>query len=363
KLIQKRMEELNLNRLVVSSCSPRTHEPLFRETIREVGVNPYLFEMANIRDQCSWVHMGKNKEATEKAKRLVSMAVASASNLEPLHCTERSLINNCLVVGGGLAGMISALNLADQGFLVYLLDREKELGGSLRQIHYSAQGEDPHLFLEDIIKRVETHPRIEVLTGYRLAGHNGAVGNFKTKVLEVDGPRQMVIEHGTAIIASGGKEYRGKNYLLGNNEQVITQSDLENKLVARDPALTGAKSIVMIQCAGPWDDDPSIPFYCSRICCALALKNALKMKELNPEISIIILYKDMRAYGFKESIYTEARAKGILFIRFDDRHKPLVASTDGSLCVEVEEPMLRLPLMLTPDILVLSQAIVPSEGS
>ena len=144
---------------------------------------------------------------------------------------------------------------------------------------------------------------------------------------------------------------------------MITQSDLENKLVARDPALTGAKSVVMIQCAGPWDDDPSIPFYCSRICCALALKNALKMKELNPEISIIILYKDMRTYGFKESIYTKARAKGILFIRFDDCHKPLVTSTDNSLCVRVDEPMLRLPLILTPDILVLSQAIVPAEGS
>ncbi len=361
KLIQKRIVELGLNRLVVSSCSPRTHEPLFRETIREVGINPYLFEMANIRDQCSWVHMGKNKEATEKAKQLVNMAVACSSNLEPLHLTERSLVHKSLVVGGGLAGMISSLNLADQGFVVYLLEREKELGGSLQHIHFSAEGGDPHQFLEDLKKRVDTHPRIEVLRGYRVVENSGAMGNFQTKVAEVDGPRQMIIEHGTTIIASGGREYRGKNYLLGDNEQVITQRDFENMIAVRDPVLTDAKSLVMIQCAGPWDDNGLIPFYCSRLCCALALKNAVKMKEMNPECSIIILFKDMRAYGFKESIYTEARAKGVIFIRFDDRNKPRVASTDGRLQVEIEEPMLHLPLTLTPVILVLSQAVIPSE--
>jgi len=363
KLIQERIVELGLNRLVVSSCSPRTHEPLFRETIREVGINPYLFEMANIRDQCSWVHMGKNKEATEKAKQLVNMAVACSSNLEPLHLTERSLVHKSLVVGGGLAGMISSLNLADQGFVVYLLEREKELGGSLQHIHFSAEGGDPHQFLEDLKKRVDTHPQIEVLRGYRVVEHSGAMGNFQTKVAEIDGPRQMIIEHGTTIIASGGREYRGKNYLLGDNEQVITQRDFENMIAVRDPVLTDAKSLVMIQCAGPWDDNGLIPFYCSRLCCALALKNAVKMKEMNPECSIIILFKDMRAYGFKESIYTEARAKGVIFIRFDDLNKPRVASTDGRLQVEIEEPMLHLPLTLTPDILVLSQAVIPSEGS
>ena len=251
---------------MVASCSPRTHEPLFRETIREVGINPYLFEMANIRDQCSWVHIGKNEEATEKAKRLVSMAVACAANLEPLHRTERSLINKCLVVGGGLAGMTSALNLADQGFPVYLLEREKELGGSLRQIHFSAEGGDPQLFLQNLIKRVETHPLIEVFPGYRVVEHSGAVGNFQTKAAEVDGPRQIVIEHGTTIIATGGREYRGKSRLPGDDERVITQKDLENKIAARDPVVAAAKSVVMIQCAGPWDDDPSISFYCSRLC-------------------------------------------------------------------------------------------------
>ncbi|MBI4633214.1 MAG: FAD-dependent oxidoreductase [Deltaproteobacteria bacterium] len=362
-LIQKRMRELNLNRLVVASCSPRTHEPLFRETIREVGINPYLFEMANIRDQCSWVHMGRNEEATEKAKHLTGMAVACASNLEPLHRTERSLINKCLVVGGGLAGMTSAVNLADQGFFVYLLEREKELGGALRHIHFSAEGGDPQLFLTDLINRVETHPLIEVLPGYQVADHSGGVGNFQTKVAEVNGPRQMVIEHGTTIIATGGREYRGRSSRLNDDKQVMTQMDLEAKIAGQDQTVAEAKSVVMIQCAGPWDDDPTIPFYCSRICCTLALKNALKLKELNPELSLVILYKDMRTYGFKESIYTRAREKGILFVRFDDMHKPKVTSSDGRISVEVLEPMLRLPLILTPDILVLSQAIVPQEDS
>jgi heterodisulfide reductase subunit A-like polyferredoxin len=362
-LIQKRIAELGLNRLVVASCSPRTHEPLFRETIQEVGINPYLFEMANIRDQCSWVHMGRNAEATQKAKHLITMAVACASNLEPLHRTERSLINKCLVVGGGLAGMTSALNLADQGFFVYLLEREAALGGTLRQIHFSAEGGDPQLFLKDLIARVQAHPQIQVLTGYRVGEHSGSMGNFQTKIFEVDGPRQMIIEHGTTIIATGAREYRGTSYRIDDDRRVITQMDMETMIAAGDRNIAEAKSVVMIQCAGPWDDDPAVPFYCSRLCCTLALKHALKLKELNHDLSVTILYRDMRTYGFKESIYTRAREKGILFVRFDERHKPTVAFSEGRLSVEVMDPALRMPLLFTPDLLVLSQAIVPQEDS
>ncbi len=361
KLIQERVQELNLNRVVVASCTPRTHEPLFRDTIREVGLNPYLFEMANIRDQCSWVHMNLKREATEKAKHLVRMAIACSKNLEPLHQVPRSLVHNCLIVGGGLAGMVGALSMADQGYPVYLIEREKELGGRLRQIYSSGDGGDPQVYLRELIQRVENHPGIEVLKGYQVVEHEGAVGNFKTKV--ANGSSQKVLDHGATIIATGGKEYRGKAYHLGEDSRVITQEGFEKRLSLSDPSLFEAKSIVMIQCVGPWDDDPSKSFYCSRICCNVAVKNAIKMKELHPEASIIILYKDMRTYGFKETFYTQAREKGVLFVRFDEKKKPSVSLSDGRLSVEIEDPMLHLPLTLRPDLLVLSEAVVPNEGS
>jgi heterodisulfide reductase subunit A-like polyferredoxin len=363
KLIQERVKELNLNRVIVASCTPRTHEPLFRDTIREVGVNPYLFEMANIRDQCSWVHMTQKMEATDKARELVRMAVACSRNLEPLHQMPRSLNHSCLIVGGGLAGMVGALSMADQGYPVYLVEKEKELGGRLRQIYFSGDGGNPQDYLRELIKKVETHPRIEVLKGYEVAAHEGAVGNFKTKVAPIEGAAHKVLDHGATIIATGGREYRGKAYLLGQDPRVITQEELEKKISLADPSLSKAKSIVMIQCVGPWDDDPSRVFYCSRICCSVAIKNAIKMKELHPETSITVLYKDMRTYGFKEEFYTKAREKGVLFVRFDDKKKPSVSLRDGRLNVQIEDPMLDLPLSLHPDLLVLSEGVVPNEGS
>jgi heterodisulfide reductase subunit A-like polyferredoxin len=361
KLIQERVQELNLNRVVVASCTPRTHEPLFRDTIREVGLNPYLFEMANIRDQCSWVHMGQKREATEKAKELVRMAVACSRNLEPLYQVPRSLIHSCLVVGGGLAGMAASLSMADQGYSVYLIEREKELGGRLKQIYHSAEGGDPQAYLRELIEKVESHPKIEVLKGFQVVEHEGAVGNFKTKV--ANGSSQRVLDHGATIIATGGREYRGKAYLLSEDPRVITQEELERRIFVSDPSLSKAKSIVMIQCVGPWDEDLSKSFYCSRICCSIAIKNATRMKELHPEASIVILYKDMRTYGFKESFYTKAREKGVLFVRFDDKKKPSVSLSDGKLTVQLEDPMLHLPLVFHPDLLVLSEAVVPNEGS
>jgi heterodisulfide reductase subunit A-like polyferredoxin len=363
KLIQERVQELNLNRVVVASCTPRTHEPLFRETIREVGLNPYLFEMANIRDQCSWVHMNLKEEATEKAKNLVRMAIACSKNLEPLHQVPRSLIHSCLIVGGGLAGIVGALSMADQGYSVYLIEREKELGGRLRQIYYSGDGGDPQSYLRELIKSVEHHPRVEVLKGFQVLEHEGSVGNFKTKITQVDGRTQRVLDHGATIIATGGREYQGKVYHLGDDPRVITQGEFERRISLSDPSLSKAKSIVMIQCVGPWDEDSSQSFYCSRVCCSVAVKNAIKFKELHPDVSITILYKDMRTYGFKEAFYTKAREKGVLFVRFDDHKKPSVSRIDGQLSVHIEDPMLHLPLTLRPDVLVLSEAVVPNEGS
>jgi heterodisulfide reductase subunit A-like polyferredoxin len=239
---------------------------------------------------------------------------------------------------------------------------KKELGEGFDRFT-SSNGGDPQAYLKELIDKVESHPRIEVLKGYQVAEHEGAVGNFRTKAVQLDGSFQRVLDHGATIIATGGKEYRGKAYLLGEDSRVITQEEFEKRLSLSDPMLSETKSVVMIQCVGPWNDDPSRVFYCSRICCSVAIKNAIRMKELHPETSVAVLYKDMRTYGFKEEFYTKAREKGVLFVRFDDKKKPSVSLANGKLVIQLEDPMLDLPLVLNPDFLVLSEAVVPNEGS
>ncbi|MBM4465074.1 MAG: FAD-binding protein [Chloroflexi bacterium] len=374
KLIQERIAEHRLNRVIVSSCTPRTHEPIFRDTIREAGLNPYLFEMANIRDQCSWVHSSQPEAATRKAKDLTRMAVGRSRWLMPLYTAPQALSHEALVIGGGVAGMTAALNLAEQGFGVYLVEREKELGGRLRQIYYTADG-DPQAYLRELVGKVQAHPRIEVLTGHQVAKSSGFVGNFKTTVQSANQQisksagqqksSERLIEHGVTIVATGGREWRGNAYLLGQDPRVITQSDLESRLAFDHTqyAIRNTQSVVMIQCVGPWNDNGDVPFYCSRVCCGVAVKNALRLKELNPDGNVYVLYKDMRTYGFSEALYTEARQKGVIFLRYDDANKPDVQSVDGQLQVSVFEPILGTSLVLSPDLLVLSSAVVPAEGS
>ncbi|TEU11207.1 MAG: FAD-dependent oxidoreductase [Anaerolineales bacterium] len=375
KLIQERIAEHKLNRVIVSSCTPRTHEPLFRDTIREAGLNPYLFEMANIRDQCSWVHSGEPEAATVKSKDLTRMAVGRSRLLMPLYTEPQSLSHEALVIGGGVAGMAAALNLAEQGFGVYLVERKRELGGRLRHIYYTANGGDPQAYLRELIGKVQANLRIEVLTGYEVAKSGGFVGNFKTTVASVDDPTRRLIEHGVTIVATGGREYRGSAYLLGQ-DKVVTQDDLEQLLAKADQSegaegeraamtLDACRSVVMIQCVGPWDDggDDAPDFYCSRVCCTVAIKNAMAIKKRNPGTSVYILYKDMRTYGFKEALYTQARDEGVIFLRYDDENKPKVQRNNGQLQVTVNDPVLQAFIALKPDLLVLSEAMVPSEGS
>jgi len=364
KLIQERIAEHGLNRVIVSSCTPRTHEPIFRETIREAGLNPYLFEMANIRDQCSWVHSSQPEAATQKANDLTRMAVGRSRWLMPLYTAPQALSHEALVIGGGVAGMSAALNLAEQGFGVYLVEREKELGGRLRQIYYTTSG-DPQVYLRELVSKVQANPRIEVLTGYEVAKFSGFVGNFKTTVVSADDPTQRLIEHGVTIVATGGREYRGTAYLLGQDPRVMTQGDLESRLALDNPqsAIRNPQSVVMVQCVGPWDEGHDVPFYCSRVCCGVAIKNALRIKELDPDCNVYVLYKDMRTYGFSEVLYTEAREKGVIFLRYDDDSKPDVQSVDGGLQVSIFEPILNQHLAFTPDLLVLSSAVAPAEGS
>ncbi|MBU1877666.1 MAG: FAD-dependent oxidoreductase, partial [Chloroflexi bacterium] len=355
KLIQERVQEHNLNRVVVSSCTPRTHEPLFQDTIRSAGLNPYLFEMANIRDQCSWVHSKEPEFATAKSEALTRMAVARARTLEPLHKEKQPLDHSALVIGGGVAGMTAALSLADQGYQVVLVEREPALGGRLRSIHYTTDGLDPQAYLQTLIDQVQANERIEVLLGHRLVKYSGYVGNFQATVASTSDPTQRLIPHGVAIVATGGQEYRPQAYGPG----VITQGDLEARLAAGD----APHRTVMIQCAGPWDDDANVDFYCSRVCCTVAVKNALKIKELRPDAEVFVLYRDMRTYGFKEALYTEARRQGVVFVRWDDEHRPQVKTVDGRLQVQVRELNLGQDLVIKPDVVALSSALVPGEGS
>ena len=347
------IKEHNLNRVIVASCSPRTHEPLFRNTIREAGLNPYLFEMANIRDQCSWVHMEEPQKATRKAKDLVRMAVAKSRLLEPLEKASVGVTKAALVIGGGLAGMTAALEIANQDFQVYLVERDKELGGNLRNIHYLLNGEQPGEELRELIDKVQSHEKIRIFIDATIKAIEGFSGNFKTMV-ETNGKAEE-LEHGVVIVATGGKEYQPEEYLYGQDERAITQLEFENRLSSPTLALSGLKSVVMIQCVGSRDKDRP---YCSRICCSEAVKNALKMKELNPSTNVYVLYRDIRTYGFRESYFRKAREKGVIFIRYEDDQKPQVVGQNGQLRITVTDSTLNMPISIGADLLVLSAAIV-----
>ena len=352
EIIKEIILEHNLNRIVVASCTPRTHEPLFRSTLREAGLNEYLFEMANIRDQCSWVHMHEHDRATDKSMDLVRMAIAKARLLEPLVNPIIKTTPVALVIGGGLSGMTSALEISEQGYDVHLVEKEAELGGNLKHIKYVPSGEDPQGELAILVKRIEDDPRVSVYLNTQVAEVEGYIGNFESMLVSVDGEDK--INHGVAILAVGGKEYKPTEYMYGS-EGVMTQFELEDKLV------DGYKpeSVVMIQCVGSRCDERT---YCSRVCCTGAVNNAMKVKEVNPKADVYVLYKDMRTYGFKEDHYREAAEKGVIFIRYDDEDEPVV-STDGGLSVTVTDPVLNEKVKLPADAVVLAAAILPQEDN
>ncbi len=355
KRIREKIKDHNLNRVIVASCTPRTHEPLFRETIREAGLNIYLFEMANIRDQCSWVHMHEPKEATRKAKDLVGSIIAKARLLRPLKKPMIDVTPVGLVVGGGLSGMTAALELAKQGFEVHLVEKEKELGGNLRHIHYLLGSEDPQERLRSIIQEVSENEKIHVYLNGEITGIEGYIGNFKTTLNNTGEKKE--INHGIVILATGAVEYKPTEYLYGNDERVLTQHELEEKLAKGD---FNPKTVAMIQCVGSRNDEnPN----CSRICCSQAVKNALKIKELSPETDVYVSYKDIRTYAFKEDYYRKAASEGVLFIRYDDENKPKVIRENGKLKVLMREPVLKTWVPIEPDLLVLSAAIAPNPDN
>ncbi|MBN1313820.1 MAG: FAD-dependent oxidoreductase [Anaerolineales bacterium] len=375
--ITEQVKELELNRVVVASCTPITHEPLFRDSIRAAGLNPYLFEMANIRNQCSWVHSGQWDIATEKAKDLVRMAVARANLLTPQHTTLMAVEKAALVIGGGPAGMNAALSLSGQGFPVHLVEREAELGGNLRELYYladtgnllSTSENDPQAYLQNLVERVQSNPLITVHLNTEFQELGGFAGNYVSRLepLDQNGREPVEIKHGAVVIATGGQEYHGSEYGYGAHTSVIAQQEFEQRLYAAEKNPDNAnlpESVVMIQCIGPAEQ------YCSRICCTVALKNALKLKALKPSAQVAVLFKDIRTFGFKERLYTEARRQGIFFARYDDEHKPEVNWVSNSDPEKPESPVINAwdtvlgrEIEFKPDLLVLSNPLVPAKGT
>lgn len=360
--ISNTIREKKLNRVVVAACTPRTHEPLFRDTLREGGINQYFFDMANIREHCSWVHSKQKEEATKKARDIVRMSVARTTMLEPLQEFDLPVNKTSLVVGGGVAGMTTALSLANQGFEVHLLEKEKELGGIALRIPATIEGMDVREYLKDIIRKVYRHPLIYVSHSAVITDVEGYVGNFRTTVL-TEG-RIKKIEHGVAIIATGAEEYKPVEYNYGQSGRVLTSTELGEKLDNGDIQFSATGTIVIIQCVGSRQEDRN---YCSRVCCSHSVKNALKIKKLYPQSDVYILFRDMRTYGFTEDYYREASEQNVKFIRYETSDKPQVqvVNINGSeaLSVTVYDYILGKKLEIEAELVVLAAAVIPSAGS
>lgn len=353
------IKEKRINRVVVASCSPRTHEPLFQETIRDAGLNKYLFEMANIRDQNTWVHMNNPDKATQKAKDLVRMAVAKAAFVEPLHQVSLDIHKSVIVVGGGIAGMEAALGAADQGVKAVLVERTGELGGIAKNLRATWQGEPIKPYLENLIKKTAEHERVQVLLNTEVSATTGSIGNFVTTLSSGTGDETKV-EHGVAIIATGGKEYKPNEYLYGEHPDVLTHLDMDALLIQDDPRTKKAKTVVFIQCVGSRNNENP---YCSKVCCTHSLKTAIALKDINSRARIYVVYRDIRSYGFREDLYKEAREKGVIFIRYDLDKLPEVTSNDNKeLKLTVTDHILGFPVSIKPDLVVLASGISPNEN-
>jgi heterodisulfide reductase subunit A len=363
KEITDMTKEKGLNRVVVAACSPRTLEPLFRETLREAGINQYYYEMANIREHNSWVHSKEKEEATHKAKDIIRMSVARAYHLEPLQEFDLPVNKTALVVGGGIAGMTCTLSIATQGHEVHLVEKEKDLGGTARRIHSTLEGLDVQAYLRDLTRKVYQHPFVHVYTDATITEATGYVGNFVTRVKSERGITE--IKHGATVIAVGANVYQPTEYLYGEDDRVMTHLELEEQINKGDEKVINAESLVMIQCVGCRNEERN---YCSRICCSESVKNALKLKEINPKMDIYILFRDMRTYGFSEDYYREAADKEVKFIRYEPQDKPQVEAGESEegrpvLKVTATDYILGNKLEIDADIIALAAAIIPSAGS
>jgi heterodisulfide reductase subunit A len=351
------IKEQNLNRVVVAACSPRTHEPLFQETLRNSGLNKYLFEQANIRDQCSWVHAEEPEAATDKAKDLVRMAVARAALIEPLPLPAVPVVPVALVVGGGVAGMVAALTLARQGFRAHIVEQKDRLGGHALRMKRTWRGEDVSEFVDSLIREVSEHPNITLHLGAQVREVSGFVGNFKTTVAPNGSGEGLQVDHGVAILAVGAHSLKPKEYLYGKSARVFRWYELDEAWEGE--LVKNAGAAVFIHCVG--SREPERP-HCSRICCTFSIQKALELKRRNPAMDVIVLYRDIRTYGLREDLYQEARDQGVVFIRYDLESKPVVKeAADGPLEVTVMDQVLRRPITLRPDFITLATAIETRE--
>ncbi|MHC4445624.1 MAG: FAD-dependent oxidoreductase [Planctomycetota bacterium] len=353
--IKEKINEYRLNRVVVASCTPRTHEPIFRDTLRDAGLNPYLLDMANIRDQCSWVHSSTPDQATAKAADLVRMAVGRASRLIPLQEDTVPVKKAALIVGGGIAGMTTALALADQGFPVHLVEKTDQLGGTACQLHHTLDGDDIQAFLSQTIERVTEHLQITVYLNSKADKVDGHIGEFTSTIVSDGNGQGKQVEHGVVVVATGATEYKPQTYGYGQSDKVLTQLELSDRLGRDEIDLPENATVVMIQCVEQRNDEHP---YCSRVCCTSAVKDSLLLKKRYPDARIMVLYRDIRTYGFRESAYREAREKGVLFVRYEPEHPPEL-STNGRLCLQVHEPALGGDLEVEPDMLVLAAPMMP----
>ncbi len=356
KRIREKIDELNLNRVVVASCTPRTHEALFRDTIREAGLNSYYFELCNIRDQCSWVHMHDHEKATEKAKDLLRIGLAKVRLDLPLYKRPLQVTQAALVIGGGPAGMLASLELADQGFRVYLVEKGKELGGHARDQRFLLwDEEDPRLRLSQMMARIHAHPNIELFLNSSVKEVNGSLANFKSVIAHKGEEREVA--HGAVIVATGAERYVPKECLYGQDPRVVRNYD-QQELMSGGKLKTD--SVVFIQCVG--SRTPERP-YCSRTCCQESIKNALRIREHNPASQVYVLYRDIRTYGLREKFYRHAREMGVKFIRYADGQLPEVAPHNGRLQVSVVDQMTHETVRLHADTVVLGAATVPNPGN
>jgi heterodisulfide reductase subunit A2 len=353
---QDRIKDLivqrQLNRVVVAACSPRTHEPLFRETLERAGINKYVLEMANIRDQCSWVHGQDPQAATAKAMSLVQAAVARAALLEPIEETVSAVLPKALIIGGGLAGMTAALRLADQGLGAVLVEKEDHLGGMARHIHTTLEGVSPRELAASMAGRLHEHPRVALYSGTRVQTVSGGAGHF-TATLDRHG-QSITEEVGAVIVACGGVPYEPVEFHYGEHPAVVTQLELEQRMTNQSDFRPGVT--VMVQCVGSRRDDFPL---CSRVCCAAAVKNGIRLKERNPEGAVFVLYRDIRTFGFKEDYYKTARDLGVVFIPFDPETAPESSIHGDKVRIKIFDPGSQMDLLIDSDLLVLSVGIRP----
>jgi len=350
------IKQKKLNRVVVAACTPKTHEPLFQETLINAGLNKYLFEMANIRNQDSWVHKNNPEFATKKAKDLVRMAVSKVTLMEPLKEAELEVNQTAMVIGGGISGMAAAKSLANQGYETHIIERSPQLGGQALNLYKTVTGEEIQKKLSELIEEVQKNKNIHVHLDTSLSKVDGFVGNFEATLSSNGSEEELAC--GVAVMATGASPLKPGEYHYGDDPRILSSLELDRKFIDGDPGLKKLNTAVFIQCVG--SREPQRP-YCSRVCCTHSIDNALQLKKLNPEMSVIILYRDIRTYGEREYLYKEARQAGVIFMRFTLDNKPEVRLEDGKLLVNTHDPILGRAVQIETDLLSLATAIIPNK--